>query len=269
MKNFYKILFYTILDQMRNKSFYVLLGISVFFVFLLRGCYKADFSVNGEQVNNITLAWYASRIAFHLVANGMILMAALLAMSIFSRDESNGSLVLFLSRPVSRGQYVLGRVGGTWLLATVFMLILHFTIFLIAWIKTGGIIPGYLTASLICSLNLLFIILLVALMTLFLPDFIAAMMALAVAAVSFLSDGVFLFMQNKMVQSAFSENMFAEPTLWRILFPKISLLQHYAVIYITHDDFQGMGPVHPLLNLCGYILLISVLLLFNFNRREI
>jgi len=269
MNNFFKISLYTILDQMRSKSFYVLLGIAVFFVLLIRGCYKADFLVNGELVDSVTLAWYASRVAFHLIANGMILMAALLSMSIFSRDESNGSLVLFLSRPVSRWQYVMGRIGGTWVLATAFMFILHATIFFITWIKTGGVIPGYLTASLICSLNLLFIILLVALLSLFMPDFIAAMMTLTVAAVSFLSDGVFLVMQNRAVQATLSENMFAEPTLWRVLFPKISLLQHYAVIHITGNDFQSMGPVHPLLNLLAYCLLSAAVLLFNFNRKEI
>ena len=269
MNNFYKISLYTILDLMRNKSFYVLLGMAVFFVLLIRGCYKADLSLNGELVDNVTLAWYASKIAFHLIANGMILMAAMLSMSLFSKDEENGSLVLFLSRPVSRGQYVLGRIIGTWLLAAAFMFILHLTIFFITWIKTGGVIPGYLTASLICSLNLLFIIFLVALLSLFMPDFIAAMMALAVAAVSFLSDGAFLVMQNKVVQSALSEDMFSAPTLWRALFPKISLLQHYAVTQITGDEFQRMGPVHPMINLMVYSLLIAMLLLLNFNRKEI
>ncbi len=269
MNNINKIIFYTIKDLMRQKSFYVLLGISIFFVLLIRGCYRADFSLNGEALDNVALAWHTSLVAFHLIVYGMFLMAAMLAMNIFSRDREDGSTVLFLSRPVARWQYVLGRICGTWILCSGFMIILHFTIFIITWLKTGGIIPGYFIASLICSINLLWVVILVSLLSLYMPDFIAAITVLGIVGLGFISDSIFLAMQSEVVQSALSGKPQADPALWRIFFPKISMLQHYAVSFITNSEFHSMGPIHPLMNLFLYLFFFAVLLVVCFNRKEI
>jgi len=157
MNRFLKITGYTIRDQMRHKSFYVLLGLCLLFVLMIRGCYSGQYVVNGKSLDNITVAWHVSKIVFQVITSGMFLIVILISMKIFSRDHEDGSLVLFLSRPVFRQQYILGRVAGTWLLCLVFMFILHATIFLTLWVNTGVINPGYLTASLACSINLLFI----------------------------------------------------------------------------------------------------------------
>ena len=151
----------TAADHLRRKSFYLLLGTGVVFILALRGCYDADFTVNSRKIDTVTLAWHASIIVFHIISLGMNLMATLMAMRLFTRDGDDGTTVLYLARPISRLQYLAGRVTGTWLLCTGFMFILHLTVFAIAWGKTGGIIPGYLTASLVCSTNLLLILLLV------------------------------------------------------------------------------------------------------------
>lgn len=269
MNNLFKITVYTLRDQMRHKSFYVLLAVSVLFVLLIRGCYEGNYTVNNQKVDNVTVAFYASKIAFHIIACGMFLLVAMLSMRIFSRDQSDGSTVLFLSRSVNRWQYVFGRVFGTWSLSFLFMFILHLTIFLTAWSKTGGRIPGYLTASCICSINLLFVAILVCLLSLFMPDFIAGIATMGLIVVGFISDGIYLVMQNKMVQSALQENVTTEPALWRIIYPKISLLQHYAVSFIDKGEFHSMGPVHPIINVFLYTLIAAGILIWSFNRREI
>jgi len=60
--------------------------------------------LHGKQINNITLAWQVSKIVFQIIAVGMFFMVSMLAMKIFSRDQADGSLILFLSRPVFRWQ---------------------------------------------------------------------------------------------------------------------------------------------------------------------
>lgn len=269
MNNLFKISLYTIRDQVRHKSFYVLLGISILFVLLIRGCYNADFSMNGQQVDNVTFAWYASKIAFHIIAFGMFLMTALLTMRTFTHDIIDGSIVMFLSRPVSRWQYAFGRVIGTWLLMAVFMLILHCIIFLTAWMKTGGIIPGYLLASLLCSINLLFVILFVFLLSMHIPDFIAAFATLGIIIIGFISEGGYQLMQNNAIKSALPEGVIKDPALWRILYPKIYLLQNWAVTLIDKSSFDFMGPVHPVLNVLFYSVLVGALLVVSINKKEI
>lgn len=269
MNNFFKIAAFTVVDQMKHKSFYVLLVISILFVLMIRGCYQGEYIVNGKQINNITLAWQVSKIVFQIIAVGMFFMVSMLAMKIFSRDQADGSLILFLSRPVFRWQYVLGRITGTWALCLVFMFLLHLTIFLTVWAKTGAPIPGYLTASLVSSINLLFVIVCVCFLSLFMPDFISAVFTMGILLVGFISDGGQQILNNEIVKSAITPTANTDPALWRILYPKVFMVQAYADSIISQSQLSPMGPFHPLLNLSVFILLIMTLLLISFNKKEI
>ena len=215
------------------------------------------------------VAWQVSRIVFQLIAAGMFLMASMLSMKIFSRDHEDGSVVLFLSRPVFRWQYVLGRVAGTWALCSVFMFILHLTIFLTAWAKTGTIIAGFLTASLVCSINLLFVIACTCFLSLFMPDFISALFTMGILFVGFISDGGYQIFNSDIARFAFSSSTNWGPALWRVLYPKVFMAQAYADSIISKSQFHAMGPLNPLLNLSCYILLITAFMLGSFNRKEI
>ncbi len=269
MNNLIKITGYTIRDQMRHKSFYVLLGISVMFVLMLRGCYDGNYMVDGKQVDNLSIAWHASKIIFQIIAFGMFLVVALLSMKTFSRDREDGSMVIFLSRSVCRWQYVFGRIFGTWVLGLVFMFILHLTIFLTVWAKTGATMPGYLTASLVCSVNLLFVIACVCFLSLFMPDFISALFTMGILFVGFISDGGYQILSSDIVRSALPSSGSADPALWRILYPKVFMLQIYADSIISKSGFTNMGPFHPAWNLFFFILLILALMLVLFNKKEV
>lgn len=269
MNNLIILAWYTIRDLIRQKSFLILLGVSIVFVLLIRGCYDGNYSVNGQKVNNVEVAWHASKIVFQVIACGVFLIAALLSMRIFSRDKEDGSLVMFLSRPVKRWHYVCGRVLGTWVLSSLFMFILHLTIFFIAWVKTGGIIPGYMTASLVCSINVLFTVSTVCLLSLVTADFMAALGVIGILVTGFISDGIYLLMQSKMVQSAIAQDGEKAPALWRIIYPKVAMLQQYAVSLIDKSEFHGMGPLHPAVNVLLFTVLTLCLLIACFNKKEI
>ena len=267
MNNLIRISVITINDQMRQKSFYLLLAIAIVFILLIRGCYQGDYSVNGRQVDNVSVAWYASLMVFHVIAAGMLLMASMLSMGIFSRDRDDGSMVMFLSHSVDRWQYVLGRILGTWVLSTAFMFILHLAIFLIALANTGGMITGYLTASLLCSVNLLYIIVLTCFLSLFLPNIMAAIFTLGIIGISFISDGAYQAMQSEQIrQLIYSEN---HASLWRILYPKVYMLQHYASTLITNNDFVGMSPTYVWGNIVFYIGVLAAAVLWRFYNSEI
>lgn len=267
MNDLIRISVITINDQMRQKSFYLLLAIAIIFVLLIRGCYQGDYSVNGRQVDNVSVAWYASLMVFHVIAAGMLLMASMLSMGIFSRDRDDGSMVMFLSHSVDRWQYVLGRILGTWVLSTAFMFILHLAIFLIALANTGGMITGYLTASLLCSVNLLYIIVLTCFLSLFLPNIMAAIFTLGIIGISFISDGAYQAMQSEQIrQLIYSEN---HASLWRILYPKVYMLQHYASTLIMNNAFVGMSPTYVWGNIVFYTGALAAAVLWRFYNSEI
>ena len=269
MNRLFKITGYTIRDQMRHKSFYVLLGFSILFVLMIRGCYGGQYVVNGEPLDNTTIAWHVSKIVFQVIASGMFLMVILLSMKIFSRDHEDGSLVLFLSRPVFRQQYILGRIAGTWFLCLVFMFILHATIFLTVWAKTGVAIPGYITASLVCSINLLFIAVSICFLSLYLPDFISAVFTVGILFVGYISDGGYQILSSQILKTAIPSAAASPPALWRILYPKVYMVQAYADSIIGQSSFNNMGPLNPILNVLFYIILITTLMLIVFNNKEI
>ena len=269
MDKIFRIALDTIKDHLRRKSFYLLLAVAIVFILTIRGCYDADFTVNNRRIDPLTLAWHASIVIFHIISLGMNLMAILLSMRIFTKDSEDGTAVLYLARPVSRLQYLLGRMTGTWLLCTCFMLILHLTVFIIAWGKTGGIIPGYLTASLVCSTNLFFVITLVCLLTFLLPDFIAALTALGLITIGFVSDGGYRLLSNDIVKEMLTGSASGSVSTWRIFYPKVGMLQHYATTLITGDTFQGLGPLHPMINVAVYCALCSVLAIAIFDRKEV
>lgn len=264
-----RIAWYTLQDQLQRKSFYVLLTAAVLFVFSLRGCYNASYLVNNRPVAGVTVAWHVSLFAFQLIAFAMLVMAVLIAMPVFPTDHHDGAMVLYLSRPLSRREYVLGRITGLWLLMSIFMLTLHGTVFLIAWQKTGALIPGYLVASLVCCANLFLVIVLTALLSLFAPGFMTAFIALAVICFGFLSDGGIRFLHNPMIQTVFTDAPVPEPAWWRLLYPKLAMVQHFASTIINHDPFRAIGPVHPLVNVLAYGAVLVWILLLVFDRREI
>lgn len=265
--NLVRISLITVKDLMRQKSFYVLLAVALVFVLLLRSCYQGNYSVNGQSVNSTSVAFHASLIAFHVVAVGMFVMTTLLAMGIVSRDRDDGSIVMLLSRSVERWQYMLGRIVGTWILSTLFMLILHLTIALIGLANTGTLTGGYLTASLLCSVNLLFAIVLTCTLSLFLPNVVAALFTLFVIGVSFVSDGAYQLMQSDMVRQMITDQ--GQASLWRILFPKVYMLQDLASTWISGRVFDAMPPVYVWTNVPFFTVALTAVALLKFYKSEI
>lgn len=267
MKNLLRITQITVKDLMRQKSFYVLLAVGVFFVMLLRSCYHGTYTVNGRTLDQSAVAFRAALIAFHVVAVGMFLMAAMLCMGLFSRDREDGALVMFLSRAVDRWQYMGGRIIGAWILLSVFMFILHLVIALIGLAHTGTLTAGYLIASLLCSFNLLFAVVLTCTLSLFLPNVMAALFTLIVIGISFVSDGVYQLMQSGLVQQMISVQNQTSP--WRLLFPKIYMLQDLAATWITNRAFQTISPAYVWGNVLFFTAALTAVSLWRFYRSEI
>jgi|WetSurMetagenome_2_1015567.scaffolds.fasta_scaffold00048_54 hypothetical protein len=268
MRNFIHIVKYTLLDIVHQKSFFVLLAVSIGFVMLLRSCYSGSYMVNGQAVDGLTVAWHASIVAFHVVAAGVLLVAVILSMNLFRRDREDGTAQYMLSKPLSRVTYVAGRVMGVWLVSSTFMFCLHLTIFVITLVSAGGTMPGYLTASCVCSVNVLFVVLLVCLLSLYMPDFAAALAGLGVASVSYAVDSVFHAAQTKLVQTMLQNHPVSAPP-WALAWPKLCSLQDFAVSLINGKPFHSLGPVHPALVMAFYVCVAAAGLFLAFNRREI
>ena len=268
MRNFKKIFTYTLVDLVHHKSFYVMLFISICFVLLLKGCYKGDYTVNGQHVSGNAVAWNASIIAFHIISAGSLLIALLLSLGVFKRDKDDGSAAYMLSKPISRLEYVCGKIGGIWAVSFLFMFVIHVTIVIITYINTGGIMPGYLWASLMCSLNVFFMVALVSLLSLILPDFAAAFVSVGIVAIGYISDIIYKVAQSDLLKAALG-TMQNHVSWWRIAWPKVCALQLSAESLIDQSNYPFMGAVHPAVNVCIYCGIVLTIFIARFNREEL
>ena len=269
MRNSIKIVLYTITDVMNHRSIYIALGVCVLFVLMIRGCSRGPMMVNGQAVDPVSIAWHISKVAFHLIAGAALMIACLLSMRLMGRDRDDGTSVMLMSRPVRRAEYLTGRVVGLWIVSAMFMLLLHLTVVVTSFFKAGSTMPAYMPASLVCCMNVLFMVVLVCLLSLLMPDFLAAATGLLITAVSYLSESAFQIMQSKLVQSALGADTEVSVSLWRILFPKIAGVSYYASSLIGNEPYQPMGPVPPVINIALYTALLSWLLLWRFRREEL
>jgi hypothetical protein len=101
------------------------------------------------------------------------------------------------------------------------------------------------------------------------PDFISALFTMGILFVGFISDGGYQIINSDLARTALPSSTNWGPALWRILYPKVFMVQAYADALISKSEFHNMGPLHPLLNLSFFILLIMALMLGSFRRKEI
>ncbi|MBN1548215.1 MAG: ABC transporter permease subunit [Syntrophaceae bacterium] len=263
------------MDEVRQKSFVIMFVICAAFVFLIRGCYHGNYMVNGQLLDDGTVVKAVSKVTFHIIAAGAMLITALLAMRVFRRDRDDGMQSCILSKPIARWQYVMGKIIGLWVLSVLFMFILHSVVFLISSINLKLVMPEYLIASLVCSLNLLFVVLAVLLLSLLMPDIVAFLCAMGIVVLGFVADGISAISHSQMAQSMM-QHAGAHPqpdlTWWQVtyyLWPKPSGVQHLASSFISSEAFHGLSSLYPIINVLLYCLILGVLLFWRFGNEDI
>jgi len=268
-----KIAKYTLTDEVRQKSFIIMFIVCAIFILLIRSCYQGNFMVNGQALDADTVIRVVSKVIFHVIAAGAMLLAALLSMRVFRRDRDEGMQSCVLSKPVTREQYVAGKILGLWVLSTFFMFILHAIIFLTVSINLKVIMPEYLIASLLCSFNLFFVVVAILLLSLLMPDIIAFLCVMGIGIVSFVADGIFAMSRSPMGQAMMQQpGSPSDLTGWKVvyyLWPKLSGVQQVASSLISDEGFQGFGSVYPIINILIYGLILGTLLFRRFRNEDI
>jgi ABC-type transport system involved in multi-copper enzyme maturation permease subunit len=264
---------YTLTDEVRQKSFVIMFVICAIFIFLIRSCYQGNFMVNGQVLDAGTIIRVVSKVTFHVIAAGVMLVTALLSMRIFRRDRDDGMQSCILSKPIARWQYVAGKILGLWALSIIFMFILHSIVFIITSINLKVVMPEYLIASLLCSFNLLFVVVTVFLLSLLMPDIIAFLCVTGIGIVGFVADGIFAISHSQMAQAMIQQpGSQSDLTWWKVvyyLWPKLSGTQQFASSFIGSEGFHRFGSIYPLINVLIYGFILGALLFRRFRHEDI
>jgi ABC-type transport system involved in multi-copper enzyme maturation permease subunit len=266
---------YTLSDEVRQKSFIIMFAICAICVFLIRGCYQGNYMVNGQYLDAGAVVRALSKVTFHVIGAGVMIIAALLSMRVFRRDRNEGMQSCILSKPIARWQYVMGKLLGLWVVSVLFMFILHSIMVLITSINLRVFISEYLVASLLCSVNLLFVVIAVLLLSLLMPDIVAFLCVLGVGIVSFVADGIAAVSQSQMAQAMIQQSGAHPPsewTWWKVVYhawPKLFGVQQSASLLIGNGPFQGFGSLYPLVNVLLYSLILGAALFRRFRKEDI
>jgi len=261
---------YTLVDHLRQKSFIAMFLLGAAFVFFTRSCYHGNYLVNGLPLGAGAVAAAMAKMSFHAIALAMMILAALLAMRAFSRDRDHGMQACIMAKPITRTQYVAGKIVGLWTLAFACMFVLHAIVFSVLALQAKVFMPAFLASSLLCSLNLLTVVAGALFLALLLPDFVAFMTVAAVIVISFVSHGVHALNQSQMLQmTAQPQDGVTWTTVMYYLWPKISELQIAAATVINPGSSCGWSEIYAFLNISAYGLVLTGLLLWRFKRAEI
>lgn len=266
---------YTFTDEVRQKSFLIMFLLCALCVFLLRGCYHGDYVVNGQALDAATVVSMIAKMTFHVIGAGVMVITALFAMRIFRRDRNEGLQSCVLSKPIARWQYVAGKILGVWCLAVLFMFILHGIVFVITSVNLRIFIPDYFIASLLCSINLLFVVLAVLLLSLLMPDIVAFLCVLGIGVVGFVADGIAAVSQSQIVQAMMRQpgaGPRSEVSWWKVVYlvwPKLLGVQQSATSLLGNEPVLGFGTFYPFLNVLLYCLVLGALLFWRFRTEDI
>jgi len=264
---------YTLMDEARQKSFVIMFVICAIFIFLGRGCYQGNYLVNGQALDAGTVIRVVSKVTFHIIAVGVMLVTALFSMRVFRRDRDDGMQSCILSKPIARWQYVSGKILGLWALSIISMFILHGIVFIITSIYLKVVMPEYLIASLLCFFNLLFVVVAVLLLSLLMPDIIAFLCVVGIGIVSFVTDGIFAISNSNMAQVMIQQpSSQSDLTWWEAvyyLWPKLSGTQQFASSFIGSEVSYGFGSIYPLINVLIYGAILGTLLFRRFRNEDI
>ncbi len=266
---------YTLIDEVQQRSFVIMFIICASCVFLVRGCYQGNYVVNGHALDTEAVVGAVSKVTFHLIGAGVMVIAALLSMRIFRRDRMEGMQSCILSKPITRWQYVAGKIIGIWLLSVTFMFLLHSIVFLITSINLKVFMPEYLIASLLCSVNLLFVIIATLLLSLLMSDIIAFLCLLGVGVAGFVADGIVAASHSQIAQAIVQQpggHAQSDLAWWKVvyfLWPKLLAVQQLSSSLFESESHQGVGSLYPLLNVLLYCLLLGTLLFKRFRNEDI
>lgn len=264
---------FTVTDDIRQKSFIVMCVVCALAILLVRGCYSGNVVINGRMLDAGSVIRVMSKVMFHLIALGSMFLAALLSMRVMKRDRDEGMQSAVLSKPITRKQYIAGKVLGLWILAALFMIVLHGLVFVVASASLGQVLPQYLAASAVCLLNLLFVVLACLLLSLLMPDIMAFLSVTGIGVISFVADGIFSFFRSSLGQ-AMMQPSGSPPDLggWKMfywLWPQISGTERLASSLTAWEGFPGWGAFYPLMNIFVYIVILGALLFRRFEHEDV
>ncbi len=256
----------TIKEGLRNKMFYILLGVALLFILLGRGCMSGSMNIQNRELSPEEMVSFGTTLGFFIITFWGLTLAGLLSMGAVVGDIETGVITGFISKPISRLEYLLGKFVGVIAVVLLNIVVLGIGFSLLAFLK-AGLFPFALFGSLgIFVLNIMLLISFIFLISLVTSRIIAMVFGILAYVFSTVFD-IFVYFDalREKITGSVSTQLIMK--IIYFAFPQWGSTWFYSASFINDFFSQSMSfwPVaHTLLYLC----LVWVLMAFVFSRKE-
>ncbi len=193
MKKIMTIACISMMENLRNKTVYFIFAIALFFVLIGSGFNPQTVTQTGNSPLNLDPAVVAVQVAFHIIIFLSITMCSLLSIGVLSKEFEQGTLIMVLTRPVSRSEFAMGKLLSVLIISVFNMILLGVIFFVLYYVKAGHfsfiIFPGFI----FMGLCLVLIIILNMILSFFLPRMVVSVISLFVYLASVFSEIPYYF----------------------------------------------------------------------------
>jgi ABC-type transport system involved in multi-copper enzyme maturation permease subunit len=259
----------TIKEGLRNKLFYILLGVAVLFLLLVRGCMSGSMAINSEQLGPKQIADFGFILGFHVIIFWGLALAGLLSMGALPGDIESGIITVFISKPISRFQYLMGKFIGVSAVVLLNVAILGVGFFFLAFLRTGVWEFKFFISLGVFALNIFMLISFVFLVSLATARIIAMVLGIVAYIFSVGIDIVFYFDKIRMVfENSSSKFLFVILKVFYFVFPQWGSTQFYAASFVSEIFGNSVMSFWPVIHTLVYIMLFWLVMVLFFRRKE-
>ena len=165
-------------ECLRYRIFYFILIMAVFFILLGKSCTPQMSTGNNQIIDLKTQQTLAMKVGFHGIIFWSVMLCGLLSSNILSKEEEEGTVAMTLSRPVSRAQFVAGKILSV-IMISIFNLILLSGVFLfLFYVEMEQFNPSILLSFLIMVITLILYALMTVALSFFIPRIAAPLVSM-------------------------------------------------------------------------------------------
>ncbi len=249
-------------ECLRYRVFYFILIMAIFFIFLGKSCTPKMATNQSILVDFETQQNIAMEAGFHGIIFWSVMLCGLLSANLLTKEEEEGTAAMTLSRPVSRSQFVAGKILSILMISAFNLFLLAGVFLLLFYIEMKQFNPNVLISFLIMLPTLILYCLMTVGLSFFMPRIVTPLVSMFIYLLAMWVSLPFHFEKIKLVWSP-SEKV---ELIYKFL-PKFGDLQFISASFIDMSE-KNYDIIFISTNMIVYSLLFWFLILFLFKKRS-
>ena len=254
----------TIKEEVRNRVVYLLLMIAFFLLFLARGCASGKITMKkGILLSPEQLMTAGIIVTFNMILLWGLSLCGLLAMNTLSRELTEETIVLTVTKPIKRSYVLVGKFLGIFSMVFLNLMLVSIGFFLLLYFRSGVVKPSIFSGLLVASLNFISIISFIFLFSLCLPRVISGLLSLTIYILSLGLGIIFSFEKIR----AYWEPSFSTQVLYYVL-PQLGRVHLYACSFLS-SIFPSSKGWWPVVDVVGYSFVVWLVMICIFQKKSL